>query len=83
MHDCLATDTKKAQHVWTANPRRLCRACRMVNTRFQQTPAAVVYARQTSDVQAAVKCAYNNNVQVRLQGMASMRRVWTQGLLVT
>jgi FAD/FMN-containing dehydrogenase len=39
----------------------------MVNTRFQHTPAAVVYAHKTSDVQAAVKCAYNNEVRVSVQ----------------
>jgi len=43
-------------------------AKQMVNTRFQQTPAAVVYAHQTADVQAAVKCAYKNNVQVTVAG---------------
>lgn len=39
-------------------------ACRMATTRFQRTPAAVVYAHSTPDVAAAVKCAYNNGVRV-------------------
>jgi hypothetical protein len=39
-------------------------------SQFQRTPAAVVYAFKTSDVQAAVKCAYSNGVQVGGTGAA-------------
>jgi FAD/FMN-containing dehydrogenase len=50
----------------------------MVVTNFERTPAAVVYAHSTPDVQAAVKCAYNNGVRVsqrNLQG-ATVQHSW-------
>jgi hypothetical protein len=47
---------------------------RSVSVQHQRSPAAVVYAHNTADVQAAVKCAYARSVQVGF-GVEGLRRV--------